>query len=273
MITSLNELYAGLDQAYDSGDPDLVEKFLLDQLYYASPTCPSCFDPMEITICNELGSFYRGQGEFNKAETVLERAMNRTASCVGKGTIEYATILTNLATCYRLSGKLDLAIALFEKSAEIYESCGEDCRELYYGMRNNLSLVYIDKKEYRTAKKILTDVLKNYGEQPKFKREFAITLNNLGTLALITGDLDEADAYLNKCISIYNDLDVSDQVHLAAVYNSLGQMYFEKKEFSEAIECYKKAKELTLYHFGKNYEYDIICENISLVEKQMEVEK
>lgn len=271
IITSPNELYTQLEQAYDSGDPKLVEKLLLDQLYYSTPRCPSCFDPMEITLCNELGSFYRGQGAFSKAETVLERARKRAADHIGMDTSEYATILTNLATCYRLSGKLDMAVSLFEQSSEIYKSCGEDCEELYYEMLNNLSLVYMDKKEYKKAKTLLTTVSAYCAAHPEYRRELAIALNNLGSLALMTGQTDEAAEYLDQCISIYDKLDISDQAHLAAVYNSLGQLYFQKKELNKAQTCYEKAKELTIYHFGKNHEYDQLCENIVLVEQYQQM--
>lgn len=216
MTADISKFYQELEEKYETESVAGVEDFLLKELYFISPSCPSCFNPMEVTICNELGSFYRGMGNFQSAEIMLERARALIARYIGEDSAEYATILTNLATCFRLSGHPDKAIRLFEKSAAIYIKNSETDASSYLSMLNNLSLVYMDKGDYNKAEEYLNRVLAGYADNPEHRREYAIALNNLGTL--------------------------------------------------------KKAKELTLYHFGKNYEYDILCRNIAMVHESLEAE-
>ena len=40
-----------------------------------------------------------------------------------------------------------------------------------------------------------------------------------------------------------------------------------KKQLEEAKEAYQQALELTLYHYGKNHEYEILCRNIAAIEE------
>lgn len=86
-------------------------------------------------------------------------------------------------------------------------------------------------------------------------------------LYLEMGDYTRAEEDLRESVDIYERLDTNHQVHLASVYNSLGILYYKQGKLEEAKEAYQQALELTLYHYGKNHEYEILCRNIAAIEE------
>lgn len=59
-------------------------------------------------------------------------------------------------------------------------------------------------------------------------------------------------------------------MHLASVYNSLGILYYKQGKLEEAKAAYQQALELTLYHYGKYHEYEILCRNIAAIEEAVQ---
>ena len=77
MDMTIDEFYKQLRNVYETGSPEAVELYLNDRLKEASHGCDMCFEPMEITVSNELGSFYRGMGQFDKSAEFFEIAKRR----------------------------------------------------------------------------------------------------------------------------------------------------------------------------------------------------
>ena len=122
-------------------------------------------------------------------------------------------------------------------------------------------------KEYDKAEEMLTDALKSSRTLENSAMDVAITYSNLGALYLEMGDYTRAEEDLRESVDIYEQLDTNHQVHLASVYNSLGILYFKQSKLEEAKEAYQQALKLTLYHYGKNHEYEILCRNIAAIEE------
>ena len=173
----------------------------------------------------------------------------------------------NLAGTYRLAGKYEEAADLFNESALIYSTTIGKDNSYYCSILNNLALVYQDMKEYGKAEEMLTDALKSSRTLENSAMDVAITYSNLGALYLEMGDYTRAEEDLRESVDIYEQLDTNHQVHLASVYNSLGILYYKQSKLEEAKEAYQQALKLTLYHYGKNHEYEILCRNIAAIEE------
>lgn len=61
---------------------------------------------------------------------------------IGDKTVQYATVLNNLAGTYRLAGKYEEAADLFNESALIYSTTIGKDNSYYCSILNNLALVY-----------------------------------------------------------------------------------------------------------------------------------
>lgn len=206
MDMTIDEFYKQLSNVYETGSPEAVELYLNDRLKEASHGCDMCFDPMEITVSNELGSFYRGMGQFDKSAEFFEIAKRLVFVHIGDKTVQYATVLNNLAGTYRLAGKYEEAADLFNESALIYSTTIGKDNSYYCSILNNLALVYQDMKEYDKAEEMLTDALKSSRTLENSAMDVAITYSNLGALCLEMGDYTRAEEDLRESVDIYEQV-------------------------------------------------------------------
>ena len=158
----------------------------------------------------------------------------------------------------------------FSRSAEIYQNSIGTGNSFYCSLLNNLALVCIDRKEYGQAGDYLLRALELIRLLPDSEEEQAVTLGNLASLYLSEKDYSLASSYLHQCIGIYENLEPQRQTHLGAAYNSLGRLYFETGDLPKAKTAYQKAREATLFHFGRNHEYEILCRNLTYIDEQLE---
>ncbi len=70
---------------------------------------------------DSLGSFYRGQGAYDRAEEWIERSVAICRSRLGEEHPDVATSLNDLAALYDAQGRYEEAEALFLKALEIAE--------------------------------------------------------------------------------------------------------------------------------------------------------
>lgn len=271
MNERVEQFYQELDKAYASATSlQDVETFLLQALEENTAGCKFCFNTLETTICNELGSFYRGAGEFQKSVEAFERAKALIAQHIGDRSVEYATVVNNLAGTYRVAGELNKAKLCFIECAAIYEgTIGKD-NTLYCSVLNNLALVYQDEGDYENAEENLRSALAFSSTLPQEQPECAITLSNIGALYLAKNELDQAKEFLVKSVEAYNKVNMEDRMHLAAVYNSLGSLYFKEGNPNKALDALEKAKKLTYYYFGENHEYKSVCDSIAYVKASLD---
>ena len=109
MDMTIDEFYKQLSNVYETGSPETVELYLNDRLKEASHGCDMCFDSMEITVSNELGSFYRGMGQFDKSAEFFEIAKRRYINArrarriENAGSFRHADGLVVNDQCYHLS--------------------------------------------------------------------------------------------------------------------------------------------------------------------------
>lgn len=263
MNGQISELYAELDRLYGGGDIRRVEEYLLKQLADCAPDLSGRFHPLAVSLYNELGSLYRGMGRYEPSVQAFESAKRMVADNIGFESVEYATILNNIAGTYRLSGDTHRALELFLECASIYERTAGTETPLYCSAINNAALAYQEIKEYTKAEQYLLDVLDRIAGIPDCKQEYAITLGNLASLYLATGQLEKAKDYNHRCIEAYSALDESRQIHLAAAYNTQGKICMEERDGNGAIPFLLRARELTHRNFGKNAEYAVACKNIA----------
>ena len=242
-----------------------MESFLEKELRKHSGGCSECFKPMIITICNELGTLYRGTGQFGKAEEIFAVARDNIITHLGKDTLEYATILNNMAGNERLAGDLEKAEKSFLESARIYEKVIGRDNPLYCSLLNNLALLYMDQGRLEEAGDLLNDALDLKTGLGDSDSDKAVTLGNLGALYLRKGDLEKAEECLEEGIRLYSGPGGGEQVHLAALFNTLGAVLLKKNDPEKALEAYEKARDLTEKHFGRNHEYDIVTRNIEYI--------
>ncbi len=70
---------------------------------------------------------------------------------IGTDSVQYATVLNNMAGTCRLMGHFDDALRLFHMAEQIYARAGEEQSYAYASVLNNMSLVYRELEDLQPA--------------------------------------------------------------------------------------------------------------------------
>lgn len=258
----IQKFYSELDNLYAQGKQGEIEGFLKAKI--ANAPCMSCsYNPLVVAVYSELGSFCRGQGRFCEAIQWFEAALQLIVSHLGENNIEYATAMNNLAGAQRMDGQNDKAAISFGEAMRIYRKLVGMDNYYYVSCVNNLSLLEINRQNFDRAEELLLQALSAIEGKQELRQEKAITLCNLGTCELCRKNNDYAERYLRQAEEIYRSFPKGQQVHLAAVCNSLGGIHYYRGDMSAAVKAYTEAKELTQFYFGRSAEYAIACESLA----------
>lgn len=262
----LNEFYQKLEEKYATGNPQEVENFLLDETKCHFLCCGKT-DDVQVAVYNELGSFYMNQGKVLQAIDQFKAARDFVATLCGSESPEYATVVGNLADAYRLGDEDEKALQSYKEALGVYERTTGKDSYLYASALNNVALLYTKMKRFEEAERSLAGVLELTNEYAELKPEQAIALTNLATLYMCQGKNVEATEYLKQAIGVYASLPEECRIHLAAAYNTMGDLQVKQGERKAAKEAYISAKDLTKQFYGKNTEYAIACKKLAMLAK------
>jgi tetratricopeptide (TPR) repeat protein len=126
MNMTKEDFFRQLEQIYKEGMQQDVEAFLNQCLRDTAHGCSICFNPVEISVCNEFGVFYRSIKEFRKAKEMFEAAKNLIEMHLGKKTIQYAAVMNNLSMVCQDTGQYAQAEDLRAEAARLFEVLGEE---------------------------------------------------------------------------------------------------------------------------------------------------
>ena len=179
MKDRIDRFYEQLGSRCCSNDPVGVENFLLQ--------CIELNDPKEdaeymVTVCGELGSFYRGCEQYDHSLAAFERAKTVAEKAGAAETTLYASTLNNMAGTYRLMGDYGRAIDLYLQARKIYHNtCGRSSAP-YIGSLNNLSLAYREDGQNAMALSCLEEAVELISLTPQLQFTLGATYSNLATL-------------------------------------------------------------------------------------------
>lgn len=105
----------------------------------------------------------------------------------------------------------------------------------------NTSYLYNSQKEYKQSILFLTKAkeLSNKGVDDKTT---AITLANLASTYIKTGDLNNASLAIEQCITIFNNLGLD--LWLAYAYELKASIYLEQKQYTKALTWFLKGSDI-----------------------------
>lgn len=110
----------------------------------------------------------------------------------------------------------------------------------FYLAAFNLSKIYIDKKDYDQAIKLLSDLVEQVKKKSKSDQEkidnLTYLLNTLGTVYYLINDLEKAEKVFNKL--------VENNFNLPETYFNLGLIFEKKKELDKAKKYFEDAIKL-----------------------------
>ena len=256
-FADMNDFYDKLDELYKTGDLAAVEAYLKSEVALADDKTPK-----QAGLLNELAGFYRGVSRYAESKEAFDKALSIFESAGMSATPQYATVLLNLAGLYRLQGDVDEAINLFINAMKKLEEADESDSYAYVSILNNLALALQSKGEFVSALEYAEKALDKMRQHDGNDHEIATSLNNLASINLNLGQLNEAAALISESLKIYDSMPEPD-VHLAAALTTNAVIMARNGNHIDSLKEFRRALELTEVFFGENIEFAICKRNIS----------
>jgi tetratricopeptide (TPR) repeat protein len=216
--------------------------------------------PQMVNAQFDIGVVYERRGNLLKAQDAYEVAHRMDAS--------HEPTLLNLGRIYRLEGKFEKAVALYEEAVK------QPGHEYDVQLLNNLTVAYRLAKNYKqaeaSARKVLSrtkdnaDAYKNltliYYDQGNYKLAEFISgnarklddkdpgvYNNLGMIYLKLDQRPQALAQFQKAVSL-NDKFAPGHVNIGAMALTFRDYDTAEKEFSKAVSLDPNSPDAHLYY-------------------------
>jgi tetratricopeptide (TPR) repeat protein len=129
-------------------------------------------------------------------------------------------------------GRFDEALGLYERARGIAAQLGDD--ELLANAENGIGALHCERGAYVQARASYHVALERTGDASLRGR----ILLNLGVLANIEGDLDDARARYHKSIVEFER--ASNEEGLALAHHNLGMLYADRSDWEAAAESYER---------------------------------
>ncbi|RLC97058.1 MAG: hypothetical protein DRI46_13305 [Chloroflexi bacterium] len=149
-----------------------------------------------------------------------------------------------------LVGQLQKRNGKYKTSVATLKSCSYLADEAKYDeirAKANISLIYIVGNilsRYEEVEPFIRRSKALIGRVGASGRTEALWHNNLGTLFISKGELDQALAHLEKSLAIRAKTFGPKHPYLASSHNNIGIVYYEKGEYDQARKEYMKALEI-----------------------------
>lgn len=206
-------------------------------------------------VCNYIGVVYLHYlFDSKRAIPFFHRALE-----VGIQTgdsVQMAYAYNNLGDAFMLTGNVPLALNYSDKSVAIFTAL-DNQMGIAYGYIN-MGLVYRNEKNYVLALKYLEQA-KSIREKIGDKKGMASVNLELARVYQLQGQLDKA---LTSYVESYNRHLAIDNLRYAAwCLNGMGEVYYLKKEYQNALDAFLKA--ITLNQ-ARNHQYGEIDNQLGL---------
>lgn len=215
--------------------------------------------PSLLYTYTNIGCIYYGKGWYKTALEYFQKALSLFDDV---GSIEYATVLSNLGRCYDKIGEFDKGLKYIEEALEYREkllgpkhpSVAFSYCDLgnHYKMQGDYSkaLKYTEK-----AIQALTIVLNR--NHP----DIAEAYQKLGGIYLHTAQFELALKYYNEALSIKETLYGRENKYTAVSIADLGYYYYSIEDFEKAMAYYFEALHIFETTIGTNNTDVINCHN------------
>ena len=260
---NMNGFYDKIDGFFAAKDFNGAENYMKETLAQAEfEDDPSA----TVTVCNELGGFYRAFSRYNEGIPLYEKALG----CIRRLRIEnsegHGTTLLNFATTLAIVGQSERTLDAYQQAAGIFEGPAYQKDFRLATLYNNMSSLYQDMNRLDESEKYLHKAMNILKSLQDSEVEIATTWSNLAGVYLAMGParLQDAKDAAKKAIALFNEISGDSDVHYAPAVSALGQIYYLEGDFKAAEDQFRKSMALTNRDYGdQTLGCCILCKNLA----------
>lgn len=204
-----------------------------------------------LVAANNLAVTYKRKEDFEKAAnyyTVAERHIDATAR--KNNHINLAIIYSNIGQAYSESRQYDKAAYYFKKSFPVFDKNPDNPYTPYVlpSTYNNIALLYSAAEQYDSA----LFYLKKSSQLHLNEVQQLVLLNSRGYVCGKLGKYDAALQDLKASLTLREKRYAANSAQVAVTRNHIGDIYFAKGEYDNAMTYYQQALSSLLYDFDSD---------------------
>jgi tetratricopeptide (TPR) repeat protein len=207
--------------------------------------------PEVATSLTGIATIFTDQGKYIDSEPLLNQSLEILAKAYKPDDPYLADAIMNLAECYNSQGKYDQAEPLYKRALEIRRNrLGEnhaDFAESSYG----LGWINFERGKYAAAEPLFKQALAIWDNEPD-KRDAATALDALSLIYRATGNLAEAERYLDRAWEIHSHFTNRDRLSIAYHLENVGLLHGDQGK-PDAETYFKTAVTIWTQSLGRNH--------------------
>ena len=133
----------------------------------------------KLSVLNEMIGLYRKLSREEACTDAIQKAIILSESLGLQDTVTGGTTYVNAATGYESFGRIEEALALYEKAKEVYEKTLDEQDARRGGLYNNMALCLTAHGRFREAEELFFKALSVMEKQEHGEPEMAVTYLNL----------------------------------------------------------------------------------------------
>jgi serine phosphatase RsbU (regulator of sigma subunit)/uncharacterized protein HemY len=193
--------------------------------------------PMQVDILNDIGVFYKSQGDYLKAIEYFQKNLeiveaNNDSLLIGR-------TLNNMANVYFSYGVYSKAIEYYEKSIDIFKKLGKNNYVGYLYM--NIGVAYSKMNDKKKAQENLKKSQEIF-EKINFKPGIAQVNGELGSFYAEQGNYNLALQYVDESLKEYQNL--GEKLLIAQALRQLGEIYQKAGSYPTALKYFEQSIQL-----------------------------
>jgi signal transduction histidine kinase len=149
--------------------------------------------------------------------------------------------LNNIAKAYLMQKSNAEAIEALNKALELSKEIGDPLTEA--SIQNELGNTFLSIEDYPEALRrylLSLKIRQSYGKE----EDIARTLVNISLVYRKLGLFRNAQKYIDEAMGLVENLEVKPDLKIY-IYQNLGNVYYDQKQYANAINAYQKALELS----------------------------
>lgn len=246
---NIEQRIAELKQLKEIGDKEGNLYELAAMTLSMVPEDPSKLDAAKqkalVDKMNHLSQLFLDQGDFDKSQELLSRALAMQKQTRQTDDPQFATTLSILAILGAKLGEYQQAEELLNQAMKIrLKAFGDKHPEIAANLYN-LALVHEDNGDLKAAREEYKKALDIYnGVYGTNSPEVAMTLVGYGGLARKLGKFDESESSFRKSAEVYKGLEGNHQISAGMSLNNLADLYYSQGKYAKAAPLYEEALHL-----------------------------
>lgn len=177
-------------------------------------------------------------GRYAKAATIFEGIISGLDSTVS---YERCIALSYLGRCFRFQGQAQQAITYYQQGLDIIPQL-----EQTKGVQRQTGLLYTDLADVLTDMGRYVEAKSAYEQSLAIKngeqRGKAVVFGQLGTLALLQGELSDARQRYQAALDLFHKL--KEPISEATIWHQLGMVYQTEEQWENAEHAYRQAADI-----------------------------